>query len=48
MTTVHVLTYSHRHGDTVSVYSTEDKAQKAAAMTIPSYSCTKSWRSTAI
>ncbi len=37
MTTVHVLTYSHRHGETVSVYSTEEKAQKAAAMTVADY-----------
>ena len=33
----HVLTYSHRHGETVSVYSTEEKAQKAAAMTVADY-----------
>ena len=37
MTTVHVLTYSHLHGETVSVYSTEEKAQKAAAMTVAEY-----------
>ncbi|MEI8375322.1 MAG: hypothetical protein WCJ35_21080 [Planctomycetota bacterium] len=31
-TTVHVLAYCHRHGETVSVYSSEEKAQKAAAL----------------
>ena len=37
MTTVHVLTYSYRHGETVSVYSSKEKAQKAAAMTVADY-----------
>jgi hypothetical protein len=31
MPTVYVLTYCHRHGQSTSVYSTEAKANKAAA-----------------
>jgi len=37
MSTVHVLTYCHRHGETVSVYTSEEKAQKAAALTVAEY-----------
>jgi hypothetical protein len=34
MPTIYVLTYCHRHGQTTSVYSTEVKANKAAAQIV--------------
>lgn len=34
MTIVHILVYSHRFGEDISVYSTENKAHEVAAMII--------------